>query len=133
MGRIKKTIIPKPDRATVASEPPSMRRMKREFAQGKIITLKDGTTTYKRLRRKQYIPPTLLLKLNKKSQYHETVVHETGSVTKKAKTSSRKVTQLTAPLSSVQAKRLLNMAQAKQGKTRVIKGRTIYHDLGVTL
>jgi len=133
MGRIKTEIIPKPQRVKAESHPPSMRRMKREIDQGKIITLKNGTTTYKRLRRQQYIPETLILKLNKANQYRETVVHEAPGLHRKSKTSIRKVTQLTAPLSSPDAHRLRRAADMKQGKLRVIKGRTIYHDIGVSI
>jgi len=130
MGRIKEEIIPKPQRGKTESKPPSVRRARRQFMQGKFVTMKNGDSVMKKLLRPQYIPATVILKLKKKYRPTVSIDHGHDSDGEMIR-SEQVVKQLTAPLSSAFARDLRQFAADGQGVLSFIKGRTIWHRQGV--
>ena len=106
MGRIKIKLIPKRDRATPASRPPSARKFKRQLAQGKWIFRKDS-----RLFKPHMIP-----------QLIEDRVHFTPK-------RKRKPTH-SAPLSSARGRKLIEKANRGEGKVHITPKKTIWHEKG---
>lgn len=107
MGRIKKSIINKPDRAAPVSKPASMRAMKRALQQGKYIFRKKN-----RFLKKSMIPQ---------------LIEDRVLFTPKRK---KKHTH-SAPLSSVRGRRLIEKANRGDGTVKIIPKKTIWHEAGI--
>jgi len=108
MGRIKKSIVPKPDRAVDAKRvQPSMRRMKRALQQGKYIFRKNN----------RFLKKTMTPQL----------IEDRVLFTPKRK---KKHTQ-SAPLSSVRGRKLIEKANRGEGKVEIKPRKTIWHETGI--
>lgn len=107
MGRIKKTIIPKPDRATPASKPASIRRLKRALAQGKYIFRKNNRFLKKSMTPQLIEDRVLFTPKRKKKHTHS------------------------APLSSVRGRKLIEKANRGEGTVEIKPKKTIWHEAGI--
>jgi hypothetical protein len=119
MGKIKHTILSKWDRPVTESKPPSFRRQKRASMRG---------SQDRRGKFKQEIHPVVILKLNKSSQFNETVVHK-HSTTKKDVTSNRKVKQMiVSAYDAAGVRELEQMAKDGKGTIKRLNRRVVWHD-----